>query len=303
MPFLADTFLGGSAPHLQTIYMSRVPFPAAPTLLSSAHDLVDVHLSGITPTGYIPPETMVTTLGALPRLKGLTFEFEAGMTYLDRMHLLPTTRIVLPALTTFSFKGLSEYFEDFVAQIDAPQLECLQIEYQFHSEFQLPELREFFDRSEKFRDSRFIRADLHVEPFIIAIELVRRHQSFYLSVQQEAMGLVVSQVPLMHSNVGHLFIGSDYEDWEIGDRVQWLELFRPFASVRALNVSEELSWTIPLALKNVTEEMAAQVLPALKLLYLENEPAKTVKNFLAARQRLGRPVTFLNKKRGSKEKL
>ncbi|KAH9160961.1 hypothetical protein EDB89DRAFT_816493 [Lactarius sanguifluus] len=311
MPCLPDTFLGGSAPRLQTIYMSRVPFPAAPTLLLSAHDLVDVHLSGITPTGYIPPEMMVTTLGALPRLKRLTFEFEVGMTYPDRMRLLPTTRIVLPALTTFYFKGLFEYFEDFVAQIDTPQLDCLQIEYLFHhevSDFQLPQLREFFDRSENFRVSRFIRADLYIEPLIIAIKLVRRHQSFYLSVQQEAMGQVVNQLPLMHSNVVRLFIGSDYEDWEIGDYVQWLELqwlelLRPFASVRALNVSEELSWSIPLALKNVTEEMAAQVLPALKLLYLENQPAKTVKKFLAARQSMGRPVTFLNKKRESKEKL
>ncbi|KAH9167656.1 hypothetical protein EDB89DRAFT_106735 [Lactarius sanguifluus] len=303
-PRLPDTFLGGSAPRLQTIYMSRVPFPAAPTLLLSAHDLVDVHLSGIPPTGYIPPEMMVTTLGALPRLKHLTFEFEAGMTYPDRMRSIPTTRIILPALTSFCFEGLFKYFEDFVAQIDTPQLDYLQIKYLFHqevSDFQLPQLREFFNRSEKFR---FIHADLRIELSTITIELVHHRQSFYLSVQQEAMGQVISQVPLMHSNVGRLIINSGYyKEWKIGDRVQWLELFRPFVSVRALGVSEELSWSIPLALKNVTEEMAAQVFPALELLYLENQPAEAVKKFLAVRQSLGRPVTFLNKKRGSKEKL
>ena len=40
---------------------------------------------------------------------------------------LPTTRAVLPALTRFPFTGLFEYFEDFVAQIDAPKLDRLGI--------------------------------------------------------------------------------------------------------------------------------------------------------------------------------
>ncbi|KAH8999794.1 hypothetical protein EDB86DRAFT_610240 [Lactarius hatsudake] len=143
--------------------------------------------------------------------------------------------------------------------------------------------------------SRFICADLHIEPSTVTIELVHHQSSFYLSVQQEAMGHIVSQVPIMHSNVDCLTI-SLYGESEMGNYVQWLELFRPFASVRTLGVSEELAWNMALALKNVTEEMAAQVLPALELLYLENQPEETVKKFLAARQSLGRPITFVNKK-------
>ncbi|KAH9160962.1 hypothetical protein EDB89DRAFT_816574 [Lactarius sanguifluus] len=152
LPPLPDTFLGGSAPRLQTVYMSRVPFPAAPTLFSSAHDLVNIRLCDIPPTGYIPPEAMVASLAVLPRLKFLTFEFVKGMTYPDRMRLLPITRTVLPALTRFYFKGLSGYFEDFVAQIDVPQLDCLRIVYleQEFTYFQIPQLCKFFDRSENF---------------------------------------------------------------------------------------------------------------------------------------------------------
>ncbi|KAH9170292.1 hypothetical protein EDB89DRAFT_1325058 [Lactarius sanguifluus] len=304
MPPLPDTFLGGSAPRLQTIYMSGIPFPAAPTLLSSACSLVKVDLKHIPPSGYIPPEVMVATLAALPRLKHLTFGFECGMSYTHRIRIPPTAQTVLPALTRFYFKGLVEYSEDLLAQIDAPQLDYLRIKYLYQrdfTDFQLPQLHKFFDRSEKFKVSRFIRADLHIDPFLISIELVRCRQSlFYLSVQQDAIGQVVSQIPAMHSNVDRLFISSDCE--EIGDRVQWLELFRLFTSVRALSVDCELSWKIALTLKNITEG-AVEVLPGLELLYLEDQSVESVQKFVAARQNAGRPVTFIDEERVFRERL
>ncbi|KAH9008166.1 hypothetical protein EDB83DRAFT_2593960 [Lactarius deliciosus] len=193
---------------------------------------------------------------------------------------------------TFYFKGLFEYFEDFVAQINAPQLDCLRIEYLVQQEvtdFQIPQ---------------FIRADLYIEPYTIVIELVHRCQSsLYLSVQQEAIGQVVSQISAMHSNVDRLFISSDFDD--IGDSlsIRWLELVRPFPSVKALSVDYGLSWYIPLALKNIAEESAAEVLPALELLHLENQSANAVQKFVAARQNMGRPVTFVNEEKVFKERL
>ncbi len=39
-PALPDEFLGGSAPCLQEIELDGIPFPALPTLLSLANDLV-----------------------------------------------------------------------------------------------------------------------------------------------------------------------------------------------------------------------------------------------------------------------
>jgi len=58
---------------------------------------------------------------------------------------------------------------------------------------------------------------------------------------------------------------------ELGHRIQWLELFRPFAAVKALTVDELLSCHIPPALVDLTRERAAEVLPALELLCLEDE--------------------------------
>ncbi|KAH9161113.1 hypothetical protein EDB89DRAFT_2235287 [Lactarius sanguifluus] len=303
MPALPDTFLGGSAPSLQTIYMSGIPFPAAPTLLSSARDLVDVDLRNIPPTGCIPPEAMAACLGALPGLMYLTFEFEWDMSYPDRMHLLPTTRTVLPALVRFHFTGLFEYFEDLVAQIDTPQLISLQIEYleQEVTDFQIPQLCKFIDRSENFDLSRFRHGDLSVQPDAGAV-IVRLYPkagpSFRLSVQERAIGQIVNQIPAIFSNMGSIFVDSKdaMDPLQIGDGIQWLELFRPFTAVKALCVDDRLSRHIPLALNSVAEESAAEVLPALELLCLESEPVTAVEEFVAARQIMGRPVTVFNKR-------
>jgi hypothetical protein len=99
LPIIPDTFLGGSAPRLKTIYIADIPYPAAPTLLSSARDLVNVDLRDIPSSGFIPPEAMVASLAALPKLQSLTFGFEWGMSYHDRIRLPSITRTVLPALT------------------------------------------------------------------------------------------------------------------------------------------------------------------------------------------------------------
>jgi hypothetical protein len=304
IPALPDTFLGGSAPRLQEIHLTKIPFPAAPTLLLSAHDLVDVDLHEIPSTGYIPPEAMVASLAVLPRLRILTFGFVWGASYPDRISppVPPITRTVLPALTLFCFEGLLEYFEDFVAQIDAPQLDSFGIEYRDHQDYRIPQLCKFIERSKKL--SGFRRALLLVDPDTIAIDL--SHQSsFTLTFQEDAIGPMVSQISAtsMLSNVDRLTINSNCERVVgLGNGIRWLELFRPFTAAKALIVDELLSWNVPLALKNVTEERAAEVLPTLELLFLKGEPVASLEVFLAARQNVGRPVTVINEEKEFQER-
>jgi len=302
IPALPDTFLAGSAPCLEVFALSGIPFPAVPTLLLSAHDLIEVDLHDIPSAGYIPPEAMVASLAALPRLRDLTFGFEWGVSYPDRIPLPvpPITRAVLPALTTFHFFGLLEYFEDLVAQIDTPQLDCLEIEYRDQREdtdFQIPQLCKFIDRSEKLKSSRF-SADLSLGfDEVATIRLSHGAQSFSLWIQEEdAIGQMLSQISAtnMLSNVDHLSIHQVRD--ELGHNIRWLELFRPFTAVTALIVYG-LSWEILLALNNVTEERAAEVLPALELLCLKGEPVASLEAFCAARQNVGRPVTVINEER------
>ena len=98
-------------------------------LLLSTSNLVFLDLREIPPTGYISPEAMVAGLTALPKLKSFIIEFQLATPRPDRIHPPPVTWTVLPALTSFRFKGASEYLEDLVAGIDAPQLDEIYIYY------------------------------------------------------------------------------------------------------------------------------------------------------------------------------
>jgi hypothetical protein len=121
-PVLPDAFLSSSAPQLQQIYLAGISFPALPTLLLSASDLVDLQLKDIPQGGYISPEAMVTSLAALTRLDTLCIWFKSPTSHLQLRYSPLSTRDVLPSLITFNFHGCSEYLEHLLARIDTPRL-------------------------------------------------------------------------------------------------------------------------------------------------------------------------------------
>lgn len=160
VPALSGAFLGGSAPCLQEIALSGIPYPTLPTLLLSASDLVELSLHKIPQTGYVSPEAMVACLAVLPRLS--TFHIGFGSAIRPDRILPPLiTRRVLPALTSFRFNGASEYLEDLVARIDSPQLSQIFIFYlnQF-VDFEVAQLSEFIDRSVGTQIALFRRAQV-----------------------------------------------------------------------------------------------------------------------------------------------
>jgi hypothetical protein len=119
---LPDSFLGGSAPRLRTLHLEGIPFPGLGKLLSSTTDLVSLSLCDIPNSGYISPETMVTNLSTLTRLKCLHLDFRSPQPRADQenQHPPPLPRTVLPALTQLHFKGDREYWEDIFSRIDIP---------------------------------------------------------------------------------------------------------------------------------------------------------------------------------------
>jgi hypothetical protein len=311
MSHLSDRFMDGYAPRLQKIYLNGIPFPAALAPILSACNLVDLDLRDILDTGSVSPEAIVASLAALPRLNYLTLGFRWGPSYLVPTRRTPFTRAVLPALTRFSFDGFFEDLEHFVAQINAPQLNCLAIEYMEYwdeeevADYQIPQLCKFIDRSDKLKLSRSRRMDLHIQPNTVKIELVHGDQSsFTLSIQDEGINQVLGQICSILSNVDRLFISSgDIECNELGDEILWLQLLRPFTAVKTLSVQNSLSHHVAFALQHVTGERAAKVLPALEMLCLQNWPMAYVEKFVAARQNVGRPVAFINQMRELQERL
>jgi hypothetical protein len=154
VPAFPDTFLGGSAPRLHSLYLDRIPFPTLPRLLLSCNDLISLSLLRIPHSGYISPEAMVTSISTLTRLSFLfiTFDSPASLPYLriQRQHLPPLTRAVLPALALFWFSGVSEYLEDLVARINAPILNTVDITLFNQLVFHTQQLGQFISHAPMF---------------------------------------------------------------------------------------------------------------------------------------------------------
>jgi hypothetical protein len=129
-PVIPDSFLGGSAPRLQFLDLNRVPFPGLPNLLLSATQLVRLNLHRIPYSEYISPEAMVAPISMLSNLE-FTLQFRSPQSRPDwgSRSLPPPKRSILPALRTFRFSGVTEYLEDLVTHIDAPQLNTFSITF------------------------------------------------------------------------------------------------------------------------------------------------------------------------------
>lgn len=110
-------FLGGSSPSLRVVRLNGIPFPALPHLLLSTRDLVHLHLSDIPIEGYVSPIAMVAGLSVLANLQKLSIGFRSSKSPSSWTILFPRPRrlVILPALTDFGFRGISDYLEDFVA--------------------------------------------------------------------------------------------------------------------------------------------------------------------------------------------
>ena len=148
-PVIPASFLGGSAPHLQTLWFDFIPLPGLPKFLLSATHLVFLILTNI--PHFFSPEEMAACLSVLTKLKSLTIDFESFQSLPEtNRHPSPQTRALLPVLTWFSFAGVKEYLEDLVAQIDAPLLDRVTISLRgFDSD--IPQLTKFFGRTPKLK--------------------------------------------------------------------------------------------------------------------------------------------------------
>lgn len=312
MPALPTGFLGGSAQRLQHFSLDHIPYPTLPTLLLSASNLIRLHLRNIPPTGYISPEAVVICLATLSRLEIFEFGFQSAISRPDRIYPPPVTRAVLPALTTFKFRGASEYLEDLVCRIDGPHLNEIFIFYISHRlfGFRIAQLSKFIDRSVgltftktryaqvTFRNAQVIFdfCDCAYDPdegWYPTTTVSYEENNWHVS----PMSQVVSQFPGTFSNVVHLELDGDPNAEECqfeGPDDGWLHLLHRFSTVKTLLVYRVLSWQVSLALEHFSGEMFNAVLPSLELFYLEGKLVYPAEKFFAARRNSHFPVTVVN---------
>jgi hypothetical protein len=298
------SFLGGSAPRLQRLELNRVPFPGLPKLLLSATGLVILDIREIPHSGYISPEAMVRCLSTLTRLEGLWLGFESPLSrpIRESRRPRPPTRSALPALTYFSFNGVSEYLEDLVARIDVPLLDGLEIEFFHQLIFDTPQLAQFLARTPNIQPPANARIAFNLFDPYVEVEYPQTFPGQFMwriSCRQSDWQLSsLTQVCSSYfpeafiSTVEHLYICCWQPRWQddIEDS-QWLEVLRPFTAVKYLYLSETFASRIAPAL----QELAGEVLPSLQNLFLEDlhssgRVREAIEKFVAARQLSGHPI-------------
>jgi hypothetical protein len=309
---LPSTFLGGSAPRLRGIYLEGIPFPALPTILSSTSDLVVLYLHRMPHVGYISPEVMVTSLVALPRLDFLYigFQFPPPLPgqISSRRRTAPPTQVILPVLTIFEFYGTSEYLEDLVAQFDAPRLASIHIKVVNQLVIQVPQLFRFICHTQIIEQACTMDAGIYFYFYDASSVYLglssgpaeKRRISLDLQIacldQVSHLAEVLAQFCTVFSDVRHLFIyASDLPpSWRDNmDHTGWLALLRQFTATETLFICHLIAGHVSDALNDVTAEMAPEILPALCSLYLVDEPARRVEEFITARQLSGLPPVTL----------
>lgn len=289
-PVLPDTFLGGSAPCLQRISLEGIAFPALPKLLIFTANLVSLLLDKIPPdtVGYMSPQVMATSLSRLTWLKFLRLDFlPPGLPPIGapdiHQNTRQKTRVVLPSLTWLEFQGVNEYLEDFVSRIEAPLLDSINIKFHDRIIFDVPQLLLFITHSEKLNSPNEANINFHSDFVQITLSPPRGTVgNITLQVictvplwQILSLAQICNQAIPLLSGVKWLEIcGGEYEastrEWTNGIKIaQWLGIFYPFIAVANLHVTEDLGQFTASALCEVTGRQAAEVLPALRNLWLE----------------------------------
>ena len=303
---LPDSFLGGSAPRLRNVHFHGIPFPGLPKLLLSATHLVKIQLYEIPHSGYFSPEVLVPVLDTLTSLKLLVlkFQFQSPLN-LESRRPVPT-RSLLPVLNTLKFEGVSEYLDDFVARIDAPRLNDLEILFS-GQRVDTPQLTQFIHRTPKLQTLE--KAYIAFQPEGAGVKL---------SSQTPSCGELKVKIPCRHLNrqvstlklfctsylrlstsedvyiYGKIDLQADRED-DV-EKIRWLELLHLFTGVNRLYLSEDIVPHIGPALQDLVGGSTTEVLPIVRNIFLEEiQPPRPVlegvEEFIAARQLSGRPIT------------
>ena len=323
-----DSFLGGSAPQLEFVFLEGISFPGLPNLLLSATHLVHLELYKIAYLGYFSADAMATCLCTLTRLEFLAICFELPFLQGDpewgercaslrseweRRRTSPPTRTPLPFLIDFMFEGVKEYLEVIVDRIDAPLLDQLRMSFFRRPIFDTPRLAQFISRIPKFKTYNEARVYRNNIETIDGISLSNSSCNTILELEYHAddmpdwymesfVHLCTSSLPQdLATMVERLnMVGIEY--FTPGGRTAsriWQEFLQQFTGVKDLCLSPEIAPQIALSLKKfvVAGERVTDFLPVLQnIVYNKQKPSQLVPEgigeFVTARQSSSHPITI-----------
>ena len=307
---LPYSFLEGSAPRLQSLRFQGIPFRALGNLLLSSCDLSELILNKIPHSSYISPDALVSSLSGLTRLRVLLLAFQSPRSRAARESRAPPslTRVVLPALVRLRFKGDSEYLEDILSRTETPPFVNVMIKFFNQMVFDTPLLHNLMNRAQTFKPPH--RAEITLSSDSVSFALGQTKFQVLLGLrisckpsdwQLSSLAQVIGSSIPPHSTLEHLELREDLyrpQRWQDDiENAQWLEILRPFTSVKHLILCGELVRLVAPVLGELNGERVAEVLPALQNLFVEDfrlpEPIhwlKEIQQFRTARLISGRRV-------------
>jgi len=305
-PIVPDSFLGGSAPRLRSLSLKNFKYPALQKLLLSATGLVSLSLSDRT---YISPQTIVDCLTSLVRLEKLEIEFRPDWPYgtprRPSRHPPPPTWHTdlrpLPVLATLAFRGEIECFDHLFTHIDTPRLEDIDMQFNnppffdFSRIFLFTGLKEMFEALDqahmvvsKYRSVNVTLSSRRRTTGGKVLRLLFKGWAVWGRIQDQGCQLSPANSERMDVR--------DVSAMHHVENDEWLELFRFFAAVGNLYLSEALAMCVAPALQELVGGGVTEVLPALENLFIENFQRsglmkEAIGEFVTARELSGHPVT------------
>jgi hypothetical protein len=261
---------------------------------------------------------LVKQLQGLPHLEELSIGFAIPIPLPSAEGELlpaPIPPVTHPSLRRLTFRGVSVYLDNLVAQINAPLLERLDLTLFFEVAFTLVNMTEFIRRTEGFAsgclDFRVIfkKDGVHVdaghkksgyhEPWDIkALSVYVNCESLDWQIDSatqvcRALGKVVSTVEVLSLDLDVDAMPSDWEN--MLDDMLWHELLLPFTGAKRLYIGSSLTLELSRTLASVIGDLVLDLLPELQELEVPVtiDQATLYSMFLHARESVGRPVHLL----------
>jgi len=210
----------------------------------------------------------------------------------------------------FDFKGDSEYLEDMLSRMEIPIVDVrLRITFFNQLVFDTPLLRNLIYRVQMVGECRaeisFSSCGVHFTlcskfgrpEQVVELGISCRPSDWQLSSLAQVLGLSIRSFPYLK----RLELREDHHQphWQDDiENAQWLEILRPFTSVKDLVLSGQLVQLVAPILGELIGERATEVLPALQDIFVPGFlPSgslpwqKAIAQLITARQISGLPVT------------
>ena len=294
------------APHLRHVFLASFDNPIEFPLLATTTGLVTLSLDSIPCSASFDSIFLFQRVSLMPHLEILRIYFE----HYHPSQLLRTpiiTRVTLPNLRWFGFKGDSAYLEVLLPLVTFPVLEKLQVHFFTGLTFPIPRLQQFMSTMENLWPNT-ITLTFQSRCVEIMAYPYERARVYTLSVSIDGRRLnrqvasaaqVCRTLRTVFSSVEHLTIKYcgiiKSSLFRVPDRTQWRKLLGSFVNVKTLFMDNDYVRQLSDALQPDEGESPTELLPELQELSCSagTFSVDVFTPFIDARERAGRPVTLI----------